>query len=158
MSVEFLVTSLIVVLLASTGVLYTLTVGLGLGRGMAASVFAAAGCTLGIVPHMRASIAGVTALPHASAVAFQLIKHLGVLKRRKQPTLSRDVRRPESENTAAKIARGNRISQPETAYREYRKKRIEHSTPRPFEKTLQRAAAHSAQTSPLQNRQCIATR
>lgn len=77
MSLEFLVTSLIVVLLPGTGVLYTLAVGLG--RGMKASVFAAFGCTLGIVPHLLASIVGLAALLHASALAFQLIKYLGVL-------------------------------------------------------------------------------
>lgn len=77
MSVEFLVTSIIVILLPGTGVLYTLAVGLG--RGMKASMFAAFGCTLGIVPHMVASIVGLAALLHASALAFQLIKYLGVL-------------------------------------------------------------------------------
>lgn len=77
MNVEFLLTSLIVILLPGTGVLYTLAVGLG--RGMRASVVAAFGCTLGIVPHMVASIIGLAALLHASALAFQLIKYLGVL-------------------------------------------------------------------------------
>lgn len=77
MSVEFLVTSIIVILLPGTGVLYTLAVGLG--RGMKASIFAAFGCTLGIVPHMVASIVGLAALLHASALAFQVIKYLGVL-------------------------------------------------------------------------------
>lgn len=77
MSVEFLLTSIIVILLPGTGVLYTLAVGLG--RGMTASVIAAFGCTLGIVPHMVASIVGLAALLHASALAFQLIKYLGVL-------------------------------------------------------------------------------
>lgn len=77
MSFEFLVTSLIVVLLPGTGVLYTLAVGLG--QGMRASIWAAFGCTLGIVPHLIASIVGLAALLHTSAVAFQAIKYLGVL-------------------------------------------------------------------------------
>lgn len=77
MSFEFLVTSLVVVLLPGTGVLYTLAVGLG--QGMRASYWAAFGCTLGIVPHLIASIVGLAALLHASALAFQLIKYLGVL-------------------------------------------------------------------------------
>lgn len=77
MSFEFLVTSLVVVLLPGTGVLYTLAIGLG--QGMRASVWAALGCTLGIVPHLIASIVGLAALLHASALAFQLIKYLGVL-------------------------------------------------------------------------------
>ncbi|NOC92072.1 LysE family transporter [Ruegeria sp. HKCCD6228] len=77
MSLEFFVTSLIVVLLPGTGVIYTLAVGLG--RGFRASLAAAFGCTLGIVPAALASIIGLAALLHTSAVAFQLIKYLGVL-------------------------------------------------------------------------------
>ena len=77
MSIEFLLTSLVVVLLPGTGVLYTLAVGLG--QGMRASVIAAFGCTLGIVWHIVASIAGLAALMHTSALAFQFVKYLGVL-------------------------------------------------------------------------------
>lgn len=76
MSLEFLITSLIVVLLPGTGVLYTLAIGLG--RGFRASIAAAVGCTLGIVPAMIASIVGLAALFHTSALAFQLIKYAGV--------------------------------------------------------------------------------
>ena len=60
MSVEFLVTSLIVVVSSGTGVLYTLAAGLS--RGSRASVIAAFGCTLGIVPHMAATVMGLAAL------------------------------------------------------------------------------------------------
>ncbi len=77
MSTEFLLTSLIVVLLPGTGVIYT--VSTGLSGGAKASIFAAAGCTLGIVPHLCASIFGVAAILHTSAVAFQLFKFIGVL-------------------------------------------------------------------------------
>lgn len=77
MTIEFFLTSLIVVLLPGTGVIYTLAIGLGLG-GRAAMI-AAFGCTLGIVPHLLASIIGLAALLHASAVAFQIIKYLGVI-------------------------------------------------------------------------------
>jgi threonine/homoserine/homoserine lactone efflux protein len=76
MSAEFLITSLVVVLLPGTGVLYTLAIGLG--RGFRASIAAAVGCTLGIVPAMIASIVGLAALFHTSALAFQLIKYAGV--------------------------------------------------------------------------------
>lgn len=76
MSTEFLVTSLIVIVSPGTGVLYTLAAGLS--RGSRASVVAAFGCTLGIVPHMAAAILGVTALLHTSALAFQTLKYLGV--------------------------------------------------------------------------------
>ena len=75
-TIDFLVTSLIVVASPGTGVLYTLTAGLS--RGSRASVIAAFGCTLGIVPHMAAAIMGVAALLHTSAVAFQTLKYLGV--------------------------------------------------------------------------------
>ena len=76
MTPEFLVTSIVVILLPGTGVLYTLAVGLS--RGWRASVFAAFGCTLGILPHIGASVVGLAALLHASAVAFQVVKYLGV--------------------------------------------------------------------------------
>jgi threonine/homoserine/homoserine lactone efflux protein len=76
MSWEFLITSLIVVASPGTGVLYTLAAGLS--RGSRASIVAAFGCTLGIVPHMAAAIMGLAALLHTSAVAFQIFKYLGV--------------------------------------------------------------------------------
>ncbi len=76
MRLEFLITSLIVVAAPGTGVLYTLAAGLS--RGSRASIVAAFGCTLGIVPHMAAAILGLAALLHASAVAFQIFKYVGV--------------------------------------------------------------------------------
>jgi threonine/homoserine/homoserine lactone efflux protein len=76
MSLEFLVTTLIVVASPGTGVLYTLAAGLS--RGSKASVVAAFGCTLGIVPHLAAAMLGLAALLHASALAFDLFKYAGV--------------------------------------------------------------------------------
>lgn len=76
MGIEFLATSLIVIVSPGTGVLYTLAAGLS--RGSRASVVAAFGCTLGIVPHMTAAILGLAALLHTSALAFQTLKYLGV--------------------------------------------------------------------------------
>ena len=76
MSIEFLVTTLIIVATPGTGVIYTLAAGLA--RGARASVIAAVGCTLGIVPHMVAAITGLAALLHTSAVAFQTLKYMGV--------------------------------------------------------------------------------
>jgi threonine/homoserine/homoserine lactone efflux protein len=76
MTPEYLLTSIIVILLPGSGVLYTLA--FGLSRGWNASVLAAFGCTLGIVPHVAASIAGLAALLHTSALAFQIVKYLGV--------------------------------------------------------------------------------
>src|SRR6476660_8776804 len=75
-SIEFLVTSLIVIVSPGTGVLYTLATGLS--RGSRASVVAAFGCTIGIVPHMAAAILGLAALLHTSALAFETFKYLGV--------------------------------------------------------------------------------
>src|SRR6202048_2015339 len=76
MSWEFLITSFIVIVSPGTGVLYTLAAGLS--RGSRASVVAAFGCTLGIVPHLAAAIMGLAALLHTSALAFQTFKYLGV--------------------------------------------------------------------------------
>lgn len=75
-SAEFLITSLVVVLIPGTGVLYT--VSTGLFSGWKASIAAAAGCTGGIVPHLLASILGLSALLHVSALAFQIVKFAGV--------------------------------------------------------------------------------
>ncbi len=75
-SIEFLVTSLVVVLIPGTGVLYTIAAGLFSGKK--ASVFAAFGCTLGIVPSLMASIMGLAIIIHTSALAFQVIKIIGV--------------------------------------------------------------------------------
>ena len=76
MSIDFLITTLIIVVSPGTGVLFTLATGLS--RGSRASVVAAFGCTLGIVPHMAAAIMGLAALLHTSALAFQTFKYLGV--------------------------------------------------------------------------------
>jgi len=75
-TIEFLITSLIVVASPGTGALYTLATGFS--RGGRSSVVAAFGCTLGIVPHMAAAILGLAALLHTSAVAFQVFKYVGV--------------------------------------------------------------------------------
>ena len=76
MSIEFLITSLIMIASPGTGALYTLAAGLS--QGSRASVIAAFGCTLGIVPHMAAAVLGLAALIHTSALAFQALKYLGV--------------------------------------------------------------------------------
>jgi threonine/homoserine/homoserine lactone efflux protein len=76
-STEFLITSLVVVLVPGTGVIYTVSTGLFLGRR--ASIAAACGCTAGIIPHLTASILGLSAILHLSAVAFQSIKYAGAI-------------------------------------------------------------------------------
>lgn len=75
LSGEFLLTSLIVVLIPGTGVIYTVSNGLFLG--WRASIAAAIGCTAGIIPHLTASILGLSAILHMSAMAFQVVKFAG---------------------------------------------------------------------------------
>jgi len=75
-SIEFLVTSLVVVLIPGTGVIYTVSAGLVQGRR--ASIYAALGCTAGIVPHLLATALGLAAVMHTSALAFELLKYAGV--------------------------------------------------------------------------------
>jgi threonine/homoserine/homoserine lactone efflux protein len=76
MSISFLITTLVVVATPGTGVVYTLSAGLS--RGRRAAVIAAAGCTLGIVPHMAATVTGLATLLHASPAAFRIVQLLGV--------------------------------------------------------------------------------
>lgn len=75
-SLEFLITSLVVVLIPGTGVIYTVSTGIVQGR--AASVYASVGCTAGIVPHLAATVLGLAAVMHTSALAFQVLKYAGV--------------------------------------------------------------------------------
>ena len=80
MSISFLVTSLIVIVSPGTGVLYTLAAALT--KGSRASIAAAFGCTLGIVPHMSAAMLGLAAVLHTSALAFAALKWCGVIEPR----------------------------------------------------------------------------
>jgi threonine/homoserine/homoserine lactone efflux protein len=75
-SLEFLITSLVVVLAPGTGVVYTVSTGIVQGRR--ASIFAALGCTAGIIPHLLATVLGLAAVMHTSAVAFSALKYAGV--------------------------------------------------------------------------------
>ena len=75
-TLDFLITSFIVVLIPGTGAVFT--VSTGLMRGRRASLWAALGCTLGIVPHLLATILGLAAIMHTSALAFSLLKYAGV--------------------------------------------------------------------------------
>lgn len=74
---EFILTSLVVVLIPGTGVIYTISIGLV--SGLRSSLAAAVGCTLGILPHLLVSILGLSALLHTSAVAFQVVKIAGAV-------------------------------------------------------------------------------
>jgi threonine/homoserine/homoserine lactone efflux protein len=75
-SLQFLATALVVVVIPGTGVIYTLA--LGLGQGRRAAIAAAAGCTVGIVPHLAAALLGLAAILHTSAVLFTAVKFAGV--------------------------------------------------------------------------------
>src|ERR1043166_4645177 len=111
MSLSFLLTSLIVVVSPGSGVLYTLAVALS--RGSRASVAAAFGCTLGILPHMLAAMLGLAAVLHTSALAFSALKWCGVVyllymawqALRETGALSIDVSR-ERQRSAREIVRG----------------------------------------------------
>ena len=76
MTIEFWITTFIVVASPGTGAVYTIATGLG--RGGRASVLAAFACTLGIIPHLAAAMMGLAALLHASALLFDLVKYAGV--------------------------------------------------------------------------------
>ncbi len=76
MTLEIWITTFIVVASPGTGAVYSIATGLG--RGGKASVVAAFACTLGILPHLAAAMMGLTALLHASALLFDLVKYAGV--------------------------------------------------------------------------------
>ncbi|MCP2012966.1 threonine/homoserine/homoserine lactone efflux protein [Deinococcus sp. HSC-46F16] len=75
LTVPFLLTSLVVALIPGTGAIYT--VSTGLFRGWRASLTAAFGCTLGIVPHLIASLLGLSLILHLSAEIFTALKLAG---------------------------------------------------------------------------------
>lgn len=75
-SLQFLLTAMVVVVIPGTGVIYTLA--LGLGQGRKAAIAAATGCTFGIVPHLAAAILGLAAILHTSALLFTIVKFAGV--------------------------------------------------------------------------------
>ena len=77
MSMTFLLTALIVVLMPGSGVLYTLATGLGLGAR--AGMVAALGCTLGILPQLILTTFGLSVIAQAGGGAFGALKIFGVL-------------------------------------------------------------------------------
>jgi threonine/homoserine/homoserine lactone efflux protein len=76
MSIEFLLTSLVVVLIPGTGVVYT--VSSSISGGWRRGLFAAVGCTLGIVPHILAALLGLSAIMQTGAVIFEVVRWAGV--------------------------------------------------------------------------------
>ena len=77
MSVEFLLTSLVVVLIPGTGVVYTVSSSIGGGRRR--GLFAAIGCTLGIIPHMLAAMLGLSGIMQAGSADFEVVRWAGVV-------------------------------------------------------------------------------
>jgi threonine/homoserine/homoserine lactone efflux protein len=75
-SLAFLLTSLVIIAMPGTGALITLSAGVS--RGARASIVAAFGCTLGIVPHLIAAVTGTAALLRASGFAFDALRIVGV--------------------------------------------------------------------------------
>lgn len=76
MTLDFLLTTLIIVATPGTGALYTLAAALGGGRRSA--IIAAFGCTLGIIPHMLAAALGLAALVTAEPRLFEAIRYAGI--------------------------------------------------------------------------------
>jgi len=76
LSFQFLITAFVVVIAPGTGVIYTLA--MGLGQGPRAALWAALGCTFGIIPHLLAATLGLAAVLHTSAVLFNVVKFAGV--------------------------------------------------------------------------------
>jgi threonine/homoserine/homoserine lactone efflux protein len=75
-SAEFLLTSLVVAVVPGTGVVYT--VSSSIGGGWRRGLFAAIGCTFGIVPHVLAAMLGLSGIMQAGAVAFEAVRWAGV--------------------------------------------------------------------------------
>jgi threonine/homoserine/homoserine lactone efflux protein len=75
-SVDFLLTSLVVAIVPGTGVVYTISSSIG--GGWRCGFFATIGCTLGIVPHMLAALLGLSGVLQAGAVAFETVRWVGV--------------------------------------------------------------------------------
>jgi len=76
LSPEFLLTSLVVVVIPGTGVVYTVSSAISGGRRHGS--IAAVGCTLGIVPHVLAAMLGLSGVMQAGATAFEVVRWAGV--------------------------------------------------------------------------------
>jgi threonine/homoserine/homoserine lactone efflux protein len=77
MTVQFLVTSFLVALIPGTGVVYT--VSSAVGGGGRRGLYAAVGCTLGILPHMAAAMLGLSGIMQTGATVFEAVRWAGVV-------------------------------------------------------------------------------
>lgn len=73
----FLITLLIIILIPGTGVIYTISLGITGGRKK--SMFAALGCTAGIIPHLCLSIALSLLFMQMNGKVGAIIQYIGVL-------------------------------------------------------------------------------
>lgn len=76
-TVSFLITSFIIILIPGTGVTYTISTGIT--KGKKSSIFAALGCTMGIIPHLCVSIALSSFIMKMSNNAFFILKLIGAI-------------------------------------------------------------------------------
>jgi len=74
---SFFISSLIIILMPGTGVLYTISTGIT--KGKKASILAAIGCTAGIIPHLCLSIALSSFILRMDSQIFNIIKIAGAL-------------------------------------------------------------------------------
>lgn len=75
-TLDFWIASIVVTATPGPGALFTIAAALS--RGVRVGLVAAAGCTLGIVPHMALALSGAAAVLAASSVAFEVMKWFGV--------------------------------------------------------------------------------
>lgn len=75
-SLDFFITSLIIVLIPGTGVIFT--VSIALFKNKKDAIIAALGCTLGIIPHLVLSMFSLIALFSLDSIFFETVKYLGV--------------------------------------------------------------------------------
>lgn len=73
----FIITSLIIIIIPGTGVIYTISTGLT--KGKRASIVAALGCTAGIIPHLIVSICLSSLMININEHAFFILKLAGTL-------------------------------------------------------------------------------
>lgn len=76
-SFSFFITSFIIILIPGTGVIYTISTGIT--KGKRASMLAALGCTMGIIPHLCVSIALSSFLMEMNNKAFLVLKLIGAI-------------------------------------------------------------------------------
>lgn len=76
-TLTFLMISFVIIATPSTGAVYSIAAGLS--RGAWAGVWAAFACTVAIVPHLLAAMTGLATILHTSALAFNVLKYLGVI-------------------------------------------------------------------------------